>query len=46
MKEGLINQLFKIVMTSGVVVILQLQLILISESAALSRIFLMNIEYF
>lgn len=46
MKVGLINQFFKIVMTYGVVFILQLQLILIFERAALSRIFLINVEYF
>lgn len=45
MKAGLINRLFKIVMSSGVVFILQLQLILIFEKAALSRIFLINVEY-
>lgn len=44
MKVGLINRLFKIAITSGVMFVLQLQLILIFERLALSRIILINVE--
>lgn len=46
MEVGLINQLFKVVITSRVMFMLQLQLILIFERAALVRNFLIIVEYF